>query len=96
MKLTIEIEVTEREATYIRTCSLERVMNNALWLAEKAARSRNEEVSERAGIALDDIPPTRDIAAPLWNAVRDAIFRAALPPKGAPEHATCNAGAADA
>lgn len=30
MKITIELEVDEHEEAYIRTCSLERVMNNAL------------------------------------------------------------------
>lgn len=85
MKLTIEIEITEREAHYIRTCSLERVMNNALQLAEAFPFPQDDDTEAHVGYALDDIPPARDIAVPLWNAVRDAIFRAALAAKEATE-----------
>lgn len=69
MKITIEIELDEREEAYIRTCSLERVMNNALWIAQ---RVRSDD--ERVQCALDDIPDAMPIASKLWNAARNAIF----------------------
>lgn len=55
--------------------SLERVLNNAKIIAERALNSSNSEISERAGILLDDLENLTYIASSLWNDAREQIFK---------------------
>lgn len=67
MRIRLDIELTSREELLICETSLERVLNNALYVAK---RSRGE----RAEIAQIDIPDMTPLASRLWNEVRNAIF----------------------
>ena len=76
------MELTKEERRTLLSCSLERVLNNAIWLAERAVNSRNEEVSERAGILLDDLEGSAEVkrlAVRLWLEAAESVRRAGPP-----------------
>lgn len=80
MKLVLEIELTEREATYIRQCSIERVMNSALdgnAFLDTLEKGVPPHIADKAA-CWQDIEDSKPIATKMWNAVREAIFKERL------------------
>lgn len=72
----IDHEWTADQKLTLLTCSLERVLNNALWLAGKALNSKNAQVSERAGLlidALEGIHCIKEIADALWRIEQEKL-----------------------
>lgn len=75
------MNLTKEEKSVICEASLERVLNNALWIAGKALNSRNPELAERAGVLIDDLEGRQDmlrVASNLWDHTRNEIFKGNL------------------
>jgi hypothetical protein len=67
------MSLSDQERLQLLTCSIERVINNALWLADKGMKSKSAEVSERAWILQDDLEALKPLLCRLWsNAQEDA------------------------
>ena len=72
------MKLTEEEKHTILDCSLERVLNNALWIAAKGLNAHNVELSERCGILIDDLEGMHDVKAianKLWCQMRNDILK---------------------
>lgn len=65
----------EQERHALLTCSLERVLNNAIYIAQHAVNARKPELAERAYILLDDLEGNdgliKYLAARIWNEERE-------------------------
>jgi hypothetical protein len=67
------MKLSDQERLQLLTCSIERVVNNALWLADKGMTSRNAVISERAWTLQDDLEALKPLLCRLWaNAQEDA------------------------
>jgi hypothetical protein len=69
---------TDDEKETLLSCSIERVLNNALWLAGRGLNSRNAALSERAGTLIDDLEGMqncKEIVEKLWREAAEAIRR---------------------
>jgi hypothetical protein len=79
MKITIEIDLTEKQEVQIRQNSIERVLNNAISVG---SRTENSGVStglrEDASTLWQDAEDLKYVTTYIWNAVRDGIFKAKL------------------
>ena len=81
MTLLEKMKLTENEKRTILETSLERVLNNALWIAGKGLNSRNTDLSERCGILIDDLEGQQAVALiadKLWSHVREEIMKGNL------------------
>ena len=77
-KITITLDLSDAESLLLRTCSLERVLNNALRIAERAARAKRlpDDVADAVGCALGDIPAVKPLARKLWDTAREECMKA--------------------
>lgn len=80
--LHVNLNPTPAEMRAIQENSLERVLNNALWIAQRGTGARNEILSERCGILVNDLingtVPLLPLATRVWDATRAAIIRREL------------------
>jgi hypothetical protein len=75
MKLIIEMELTEQEANYILSCSIERVMNNAINIGSKGEKElKLERDRENASVLWQDCEDAKPVTTKMWNTVRNAVF----------------------
>jgi hypothetical protein len=72
MKINIPAELTRNQQQELLTCSIERVFNTAISIIE---RSQHED----AGMNVEDLKGTKELASLLWNAARNEVFKALSP-----------------
>lgn len=75
------MKLTPEEKQLICETSLERVLQNALWIAGKGLDSKNSKLSERCGTLIDDLEGQTDmlqLASRMWNEAREQIFKESL------------------
>lgn len=78
MKVTITLELSEVDQIHIRQNSIERVMNNAIFVGGKVERVKDESLAERASTLWQDCEELKSVTSRLWNAAREAIYTAKL------------------
>lgn len=54
------------EKTRLLSNSIERVINNAIWVGEKGMTSKNSHISERSGILVEDLEELKSLMCKLW------------------------------
>jgi len=67
-------QFTPEERRLLIDNSLERVLNNAIYVGTKAMRAKDIGLSERAGILTDDCRAMKDLASRLWNEARNSLL----------------------
>lgn len=72
------MNLTKQEETMLLQNSLERVINNAIFVGTKAMASKNPDTSERAYILVDDCEAMRSLASRLWNDAREEVIKARI------------------
>jgi hypothetical protein len=72
-KITITVEISDREAELIGSTSIERVHNNAIWCAERA-RFKNPLDEEQADVLREDSEAVKEVSSRLWDAARNGWF----------------------
>jgi hypothetical protein len=78
MKFKIEVELSEADQRRVMENSIARVLNNAIFVGKQVETSEDEELAERASILWQDCEELISLTRNLWEAVRDAIFKANL------------------
>jgi hypothetical protein len=76
MKLLVEIELSKDEPMLIRTCSVERVLNNAIEVGtyvQNLGRAR-EDMQENGSILWQDCDMLKPVLRKIWNTVSEAVF----------------------
>jgi hypothetical protein len=76
MRVTITLELSKQAEHSLLQNSIERVMNNAIYVGRKAERSwRQDETSaERASILHQDCEELKPLVCALWNAARESLM----------------------
>ncbi len=69
-------ELTDKEKTTICQNSIERVINNGIWVTDEVliAAAENSDIHERADILNQDLKELKRIVCTLWDRERDKIF----------------------
>lgn len=62
---------TEAEKRLLLENSIERVLNNALWVGDVGMKARDPVVSERAGILVDDVAHLKPLVDKLWREAQE-------------------------
>ena len=76
MKITVEIELNKDEPMLIRTCSVERVLNNAIEVGtyvQNLGRAR-EDMQENGSTLWQDCDMLKPVLRNIWNTVSEAVF----------------------
>jgi hypothetical protein len=76
MKLLVEIELNKDEPMLIRTCSIERVMNNAIKVGSYVQNhdKSSEAMRENGSSLWQDCDMLKPVLRKIWNAVSEAVF----------------------
>lgn len=75
MKITVEIELTAFQMGLIRGNSLERVLNNAIYVGGAGEHElKNESDREAASILWQDCSDMKPTLMTIWHAVSNAVF----------------------
>ena len=72
------VGLTKAEETMLLDTSLERVMNNAIFVGMKAMTAKNADLAERAGILVDDCEAMKVLADKLWNHARNEVLKSRM------------------
>ena len=76
LTITVTLVLSQREQAHILQNSIERVLNNAIFVGEKACASKDEATSERGFTLFQDCEDLKEITTKLWNSARNEIFKA--------------------
>lgn len=69
------IELTEKEKSLIRTCSIEHMINTTIRLVERLRRSSNPSVAEAAQHNWSDWKDCGGLVCKLWAREQDNLYR---------------------
>lgn len=72
--VTLELELTYKDIMRIRQNSIERVLNNAIFIGGEVEHSKNPDLSERGSILWQDCEELKPTVDKLWNRTRNALF----------------------
>lgn len=75
MKVQIELELTERELRLLLQNSLERVMNNAIYVGTTVEDHTKGHISERASTLWQDCEELKPLTVKLWCTAQEAVRR---------------------
>ena len=78
MKLTIEVEISDKDRIQVLQNSLERVMNNAIFVGQCCEKIKNSMVAERSSTLWQDCEELKDLTCKLWDALRNKVYEDAL------------------
>lgn len=74
MAITLLLTLSPAELRLLRENSLERVLNNAIFVGERTMHQTRGELSERAGVLVDAVEALKVLASNLWDAARNATW----------------------
>jgi hypothetical protein len=76
MKITIELELNKDEPLLIRTCSIERVLNNAIEVGsyvQNLSRARDD-MAQNGSTLWQDCDMVKPVLRKIWGAISEAVF----------------------